>query len=81
MSSFICFRPLEVIVSGNSARLFSLDKVTFLTSKKALLFLLKTKKSNLVFSPNFTSDLIFIIFLNSFIRLFCRACNTILFVE
>ena len=55
---FKCFKPLEVIASGNSAILFFLNNVTFLTSKKHFLLLLVKKKSNRVFSPNFFSGAI-----------------------
>ena len=42
-SSFICLRPLVVTASGNSARDFSLERVTFFTSIKALRFYLILK--------------------------------------
>ena len=58
ISSFKCLIPRAVTASGNSATLFILDKVTFLTSKKHLFFLLDIKKSNLVLSVNFTSGFI-----------------------
>ena len=58
----MCLRPLVVIASGNSARLFLLERVTFFTSMKILSFLFKSKKSNLVFDPNFVSGFISEIF-------------------
>ena len=58
INSLKCFVPRAVIASGNSAILFSLTRVTFLTSKKYFSLLLEIKKSNLVFSENFTSDFI-----------------------
>ena len=66
----MCFKPLSVTVSGNSANPFCLERVTFLTSIKIFLLLLRIRKSNLVFNPNLTSGLISIILLNSLIRLF-----------
>ena len=50
-----------VTASGNSAKLFSLGKVTFLTSK----ILLSQRKSNLVSLENLNSGLIFLTDLNS----------------
>ena len=47
------FKPLEVTASGNSAIPFFLESVTFLTSIKDFCLFSETKKSNLVFFPNF----------------------------
>ena len=46
---------------------------------KYFVFLLRMRKSNLVFNPNFISGLTSLISLNSSIKLFCKACSTILF--
>ena len=49
------------------------DKVTFLTSIKALNFFCVIKKSNRVFVPNLVSGFISIFLSNSLIRLFLSA--------
>ena len=77
----MCFNPLEVTASGNSAISFFLQRVTFLTSINDLSFFFNTRKSNLVLVPNFVSGLISNKFLNSSIKLFLRASCTILFDE
>ena len=76
----MCFKPLEVTASGNSARPFFLERVTFFTSIKVFLFSLVTKKSNLVFSPNLTSCLMSFKFEKFLINPFFKASKTILLV-
>ena len=66
------------MASGNSAILSCLNKVTFLTSKKHFSLLLEIKKSNLVLSENFASDLIFVNLVRFSIFLFFKDSNTIL---
>ena len=61
-----CFKPLDVIASGNSANSFFLTNVTFLTS----IMLLSHKKSNLVSFENLNSGLISLTDLNSSKSLF-----------
>ena len=73
ISSLICFNPLAVIESGNSASPLSLDKVTFFTSIKILHLFFIIKKSNLVLEPNLVSGFIKSTLLNSFIKLLLRA--------
>ena len=77
----MCFSPLEVTASGNSAILFSLERVTFLTSIKVSFVFSVNKKSNLVFLPNFTSCFMLSIFAKFFIKPFFKASKTILFVK
>ena len=77
----MCFKPLVVTASGNSAIPFCLERVTFFTSIKTFLFSFITKKSNLVLSPNFTSLLIVINFLKSFIFFARSELRTILLVK
>ena len=77
----MCFRPLDVTASGNSAKFLTLDKVTFFTSIKEFFVFFVTRKSNLVFSPNLTSCSILSKFLKSFIKLFFNASKIILFVK
>ena len=45
---FKCLLPLAVTESGNSAFFLSLNRVTFLTSKKIFSLFFSIKKSNLV---------------------------------
>ena len=50
----MCFSPLVVTESGNSAIPFFLESVTFLTSIKVFFLFFDIKKSNLVSFPNLT---------------------------
>ena len=81
LKSFKCLIPLEVGESGNSAISFSLLKVTFLTSIKHFSLLFEIKKSNLVFSENFTSFCIKSNFYNVLIFLFRSDSDTNLLVR
>ena len=73
--------PRDVTASGDSAIFFSLNKVTFFTSRKHFSLSLLKKKSNLVLSENLTSRLIFLNLIKEVIFLLFNASKTILLVK
>ena len=79
MSVNKCFEPRSVTASGNSAVFLSLNRVTFLTSRKLFCLFFSIRKSNLVSLLKNTSGLIKSLSLSSFIRLFFKAWCVTLF--
>ena len=67
------FFSTDVTASGNSEIFFFLLKVTFFTSKKALLFLFSNKKSNLVSlektTSRFTNENFLILLFENYLKL------------